>query len=88
VLWRSRVYVEKAENPTNRRSKPVHNDDMPDNLDKYVPEFDEAGLRKRLAHCTKEELRDMLMRSYKEKRIIAKLFDELSAKMNSIHLVP
>ena len=61
---------------------------MPDNIDKYVPEFDEAGLRARLAECTREELMNMLMRSYKEKRIIAKLFDELSTKMNSIHLVP
>jgi hypothetical protein len=61
---------------------------MPDNLDQYVPEFDEAEMRKRLADCSKEELMDMLMRSYKEKRIVAKMFDELSRKINSIHLVP
>jgi phosphopantothenate synthetase len=61
---------------------------MADNIDRYVPEFDEAEMRSRLADCSRDELMDMLMRSYKEKRIIAKMFDELSKKLNRIHLVP
>jgi hypothetical protein len=61
---------------------------MPDNIDKYVPEFDEAEMRSRLSGCTREELMDMLMRAYKEKRVLAKSFDEMEKKYGRIHLIP
>ena len=61
---------------------------MFDNLDKYLPEFDEPRIRASLAELNNEELIDRLIFAYKEKRVIAKMLDELSAKFNSIHLVP
>ena len=45
---------------------------MPDNIDRYVPEFDEVEMRSRLGAFSREELIEMLIRSYKEKRVIAK----------------
>ena len=61
---------------------------MPDNLDKYVPEFDEANIRARLTPYSKEELIEMLIRSYKEKRVIAGMLDDTAAAMNRLHIVP
>ena len=61
---------------------------MFETLDKYVPDFDETGTRAQLADRTREELLDMLIFAYKEKRVLAKMADELSAKLSSIHLVP
>lgn len=45
---------------------------MSDNLDKYIPEFDEAEVRNKLIGFTREELADMLVYAYKEKRVLAK----------------
>ena len=41
---------------------------MPDNIDRYVPEFDEEEFRERLAEFGKEDLTDMLIRAYKQTR--------------------
>lgn len=49
---------------------------MSDNLQRYLPEYDDEEERRKLFGFTKEELTDMLIRSYKEKRVIAKMLDE------------
>ncbi len=54
---------------------------MSHNLDKYVPEFDEEEMRSRLAGVPADQLTDMLVYAYKEKRIISKL---LHATMNQL----
>jgi hypothetical protein len=61
---------------------------MLNNLDRYLPDFDEAAIRATLADFTKEELIDRLVYAHKEKRVLAKMFDDLSAQFNKIHLVP
>ena len=45
---------------------------MSDNLDKYLPEYDENEARKKLAGFSTADLTDMLIRAYKEKRVLAK----------------
>jgi len=49
---------------------------LSDNLQRYLPEYDDEEERRKLFGFTKEELTDMLIRSYKEKRVIAKMLDE------------
>lgn len=64
---------------------------MSNNLDKYLPEFDEDDLRSRLAGFTAEELTDMLVYAYKEKRVFAKILDEKlksSAGLKRLSLSP
>jgi hypothetical protein len=60
---------------------------MPDNIDKYVPEFDEEDYRQRLAEFEKDDLIHMLLRAYKEKRVLAKMLDESHAKFTCIQAV-
>ena len=60
---------------------------MPDNIDRYVPEFDEEDQRQRLAGFNRDDLIHMLLRAYKEKRILAKMLDESTAKFSRIHAV-
>lgn len=57
---------------------------MSDNLDKYLPEFDEDDARNRLAGFNAEQLTDMLIHSYKLKRVIAKMLDEETRKVRRI----
>ena len=57
---------------------------MSDNLDKYVPEFDEEEARSKLVGLTAEQLTDMLIHSYKLKRVIAKMLDEDVKKFRRI----
>jgi len=57
---------------------------MSDNLDKYVPEFDESELRNKLAGFSREEIVNMLVYSYKLRRVIEKWADEDSKKLRKI----
>jgi hypothetical protein len=57
---------------------------MSDNLDKYLPEFDEDDARSKLVGLTTEQLTDMLIHSYKLKRVIAKMLDEEMKKFKRI----
>ena len=49
---------------------------MSDNLQRYLPEYDDEEERRKLEGFSKDELLDMLVRAYKEKRVIAKWLDE------------
>lgn len=57
---------------------------MSDNLDKYLPEFDEDDARAKLAGFTREQLLDMLVYAYKEKRVWAKSLGEQQQKLSRI----
>jgi hypothetical protein len=57
---------------------------MSDNLDKYLPEFDEDEVRAKLAGFTREQLLDMLVYAYKEKRVWAKSLGEEQKKLSRI----
>ncbi len=57
---------------------------MSDNLDRYIPEFDEESLRIKLAAFDREQLLEMLIYAYKEKRVWAKSFDEARKKLGRI----
>lgn len=59
---------------------------MNDNLDRYfLPgEIDEKGLRERVAGYSREELIDMLVYAYKEKRVWAKVADVAWKKLERI----
>jgi hypothetical protein len=60
---------------------------MGDNLDKYLPEYDEDGARGKLAELTKQQLTDMLIHEYKLKRVIAKMLDGESNKLQRIEAI-
>lgn len=60
---------------------------MSDNLDKYLPEFDEDESRAKLAGFSREQLIDMLVYSYKEKRLWAKMLDEERKKFERIQQI-
>ena len=60
---------------------------MSDNLDKYLPEFDETEIRSKLTGFTREELLDMLVYAYKEKRVLAKAWDEDAQRLSRIKAV-
>lgn len=49
---------------------------MSDNLQRYLPEYDDEEEHRKLEGFSREELLDMLVRAYKEKRVIAKWLDE------------
>jgi len=49
---------------------------LSDNLQRYLPEYDDEEERRKLSGFSKDELLDMLVRAYKEKRVIAKWLDE------------
>jgi hypothetical protein len=55
---------------------------MTDNLQRYIPEFDEDEVRQKLSNLAAPELIEMLIRAYKEKRVIAKLADEARSKVD------
>ena len=60
---------------------------MSDNLQRYLPEYDDEEERRKLAAFSKDELLDMLIRSYKEKRVIAKMLGEQFEKQERIRTV-
>jgi hypothetical protein len=60
---------------------------MSDNLDKYLPEFDEDETRAKLAGFTREQLLDMLVYAYKEKRLWAKMLDGETKKIDRIQAI-
>lgn len=57
---------------------------MSDYLRRYLPEFDETSVRQKLAQYGIEDLTHMLVTAYKEKRVLAKMLDELSSKETRI----
>ena len=57
---------------------------MSDNLDRYLPEFDEEEVRAKLVGLTREQLLEMLIYDYKLKRVIAKSWDEDAKKLRRI----
>jgi hypothetical protein len=57
---------------------------MSDNLDRYLPEFDEEETRAKLVGLTREQLIEMLIYDYKLKRVIAKSWDEDGRKLRRI----
>jgi len=57
---------------------------MSDNLDRYLPEFDEEETRAKLVGLTREQLIEMLIYDYKLKRVIAKSWDEDGRKLRQI----
>jgi hypothetical protein len=60
---------------------------MSDNLDKYLPEFDEDEVKAKLAGSSAQELTDMLVRAYKEKRLWAKMLDGETKKLDRIQAI-
>jgi hypothetical protein len=60
---------------------------MSDNLDKYLPEFDEDEIRNKIAGFTRDEIIEMLIYAYKEKRVIATSWDESLKKLRRIEAV-
>ena len=60
---------------------------MSDNLDRYLPEFDEEATRNKLEPFNREQLLDMLVYAYKEKRVIAKGWEESTKKLSRIQEV-
>jgi hypothetical protein len=60
---------------------------MSDNLDKYIPEFDEYEARSKLVGLTRDQLVDMLIYSYKEKRVWAKSLGEESERLSRIRAI-
>jgi hypothetical protein len=55
---------------------------MTDNLQRYVPEFDEDEVRQKLSNFTGPDLIEMLIRAYQEKRVIAKMVEETQSKLD------
>jgi hypothetical protein len=49
-----------------------------------LPEYDDEEERKKLLGFSKDELVDLLVRSYKEKRVIAKSLDEQKQTLQRI----
>jgi hypothetical protein len=60
---------------------------MSDSLDKYIPEFDENEARSRLAGASAEELTNMLIFSYKLRRVIEKMMGAESNKLRRIEQI-
>jgi hypothetical protein len=55
-----------------------------DYLQRYLPEYDDEEERKKLSGFSKDELLDMLIQAYKEKRVFAKLADEERSRLERI----
>lgn len=60
---------------------------MPDNIDKYIPEFDEDEARAKLAGHTVQELTDMLIYCYKLRRVVVKEWEEATQKLSRIKTI-
>jgi len=55
-----------------------------DNLQRYLPEYDDEKERAKLAGFTRDELVDMLIYAYKSRRVLAKQLDEVYSKERRI----
>jgi hypothetical protein len=55
-----------------------------DNLQRYLPEYDDDKERAKLAGFTRDELVDMLLYAYKSRRVLAKQSDEFYSKERRI----
>ncbi len=60
---------------------------MSDNLQRYLPEYDDEEERKKLSGFSREDLLDMLIDSYKLKRVLAKLIDEQRLRLERVREV-
>ncbi len=60
---------------------------MADNLEKYLPEYDDEEERRKLEGFSKNELLDMLIRAYKEKRVFAKALGEELRRQDRIRVI-
>ena len=60
---------------------------MSDNLDKYLPEFDEHEVRSKLVGRSTAELIDMLIHAYKEKRVMAKMLEAEMKRLDRIEKI-
>ena len=60
------------------------NPHLSDNLQRYLPEYDDEEERRKLEGFSKDELLDMLVRAYKEKRVFAKMLGEELDKQQRI----
>ena len=57
---------------------------MSDYLQRYLPEYDDEEERKKLSGFSREELLDLLIQAYKEKRVFAKMADEERSRLERI----
>jgi len=57
---------------------------MSDNLQRYLPEYDDEAERLKLSVFSKEQLLDMLITAYKLNRVMGKGWDEETAKLRRI----
>lgn len=57
---------------------------MSDNLQRYLPEYDDDEERRKLEGFSRDELLDMLIRAYKEKRVFAKLLSEETSRLQRV----
>jgi hypothetical protein len=57
---------------------------LSDNLQRYLPEYDDEEEKRKLLGFTRDELADMLIRSYKEKRVLAKALQEETQRLHRI----
>ena len=57
---------------------------MSDSIDKYLPEFDEDEARSKLVGFSREQLLDMLITSYKVRRVVEKWAEEDARKLKRI----
>ena len=53
---------------------------MSDYLQRYLPEYDDEGERLKLAGFTNDELKNLLIQAYKERRVLAKKLGEFPRK--------
>ena len=57
---------------------------MDDYLQRYLPEYDAAAAREHLSQFSKEQLLDMLIIAYKEKRLMGKMLNEHLAREKQV----
>jgi hypothetical protein len=57
---------------------------MSDNLQRFLPDYDDEAERLKLSAFSKDDLLDMLVRSYKEKRVWTMYLDEQFKKLERI----
>jgi len=60
---------------------------MPDNIDKYLPEFDEDDVRNKISGFSRDQLINTLIYAYKEKRLWAKMLDVELQKLRRIEQI-
>ena len=57
---------------------------MDDYLQRYLPEYDADAARARLSTFSAEDLVEMVIRAYKEKRLLLKMLEESDIKLSKI----